>query len=143
MFAYRLEVLRVEEPGFPYAGEQLKDPATVFAFTKTIDRYDTEQFISMFVNRKNVLIGMTKQPGTTSKNIVYAREIVKTALLCSATGVIFAHNHQSGNLIASREDINLTGKLQEALKLIDVEVLDHLILNGKSFHSMKESGQIQ
>lgn len=143
MFAYRLEVLRVEEPGFPYAGETLKDPAAVFNFIKGIDNYDSEQFITMFVNRKNILIGITRQPGTLVKNIVYPREIVKTALLCGAASVVFAHNHPSGNLTASQEDIHLTGKLIAALSMVDVDVLDHVILNGKYFHSMREGGQIQ
>jgi len=142
MFAYRLEVLRVAEPNFPYAGEDLKDPATVFQFAKGIDRYDTEQFVTLFLNPRNRLIGMTKQSGTPSTIIVYPREIVKTALLCSASCLIFAHNHPSGNLSPSPEDIHLTRELQKSLKLINVEVLDHVILNGKYFHSMRESGQI-
>ena len=103
MFAYRLEVLRTKEPSFLYAGENLRDPNAVFQFAKGIDRHDTEQFIAMFVDRKNVLIGITKQPGTLSQNVVYPREIAKTALLCGAAAVVLAHNHPSGNLIVHRK----------------------------------------
>ncbi len=68
------------------------------------------------------------------------RVIFATALKATATSVIVSHNHPSGNLQPSSEDIRLTKKLKEAGKLLEIEVHDHLIVTENSFYSMAEEG---
>jgi len=68
--------------------------------------------------------------GTIDSASVYPREVIKTVLNANAAAVIIAHNHPSGNPEPSRADIALTTRLQEALKTVDVRLLDHLIVGG-------------
>lgn len=67
----------------------------------------------------------------------------KSAILNNAASVIVAHQHPSGDITPSREDINITRRLVEAGKLLGIEVLDHLVVNSdNSFTSLKERGYI-
>jgi DNA repair protein RadC len=59
-----------------------------------------------------------------------------------ASGIIVAHNHPSGNLMASRQDIELTKKLTEAGKMLDIQMLDHLIIAGNKYYSFADEGAI-
>lgn len=68
------------------------------------------------------------------------REVVKRALYHNAAAVIFAHNHPSGNINASRADRTVTKKLIEALHYIDIQVLDHFIVAGSEICSLAERG---
>ncbi len=71
--------------------------------------------------------------GNVNGAVIYPGEVVKAALRYHAVAVIFAHNHPSGSLMPSKSDIDLTNRLQKALALVDVEVLDHFIIGrGKA-----------
>lgn len=79
--------------------------------------------------------------GTINVNTVYPREVVKAALQLNAASVVFAHNHPSGSIKPSQQDIALTKTLAEILKVIDVRVLDHLII-GDSVYSLADNGHM-
>ncbi|HEX7015157.1 MAG TPA: JAB domain-containing protein, partial [Cyclobacteriaceae bacterium] len=68
------------------------------------------------------------------------RIIFKSALEELASGIILAHNHPSGNLTASQADRDLTRKLTEGGRLLDVQVLDHVILAGQRYYSFADEG---
>lgn len=78
--------------------------------------------------------------GTLSQTSVYPREVVKAALHHNAAAVIFAHNHPSGVAEPSKSDELLTQALKQALSLVDVRVLDHIIVAGSSVISFAERG---
>ena len=78
--------------------------------------------------------------GTLDSAAVYPREVVKQALTLNAASVILCHNHPSGNPEPSQADIRITKKLTEALALIDVKVLDHMIVGHGDIFSMAEHG---
>lgn len=78
--------------------------------------------------------------GTIDGAPVYPREVVKEALRLNAAAVILAHNHPSGNTTPSGADRELTRRLREALNLMDVRMLDHIIVAGSSAVSMAEKG---
>jgi DNA repair protein RadC len=80
--------------------------------------------------------------GTLSQTSVYPREIAKSALRHNAAGAILAHNHPSGTLEPSSADQILTRVIKEALALLDVRVLDHLIVSGNRTRSMAELGYV-
>lgn len=80
--------------------------------------------------------------GTLSQASVYPREIVKTALRLNAAALVMSHNHPSGIAEASDPDLKLTRHLKQALALIDVRLLDHLIVTGSGVLSLAESGQL-
>ncbi len=103
---------------------------------------DVERMYCIFVNAKNRLIAIEKiSDGTISRSMIYPREIIKRVIVLKATGVVFVHNHPSGDSEPSMEDKNLTMKLGIALSSMDVSLLDHVIV-GDNYHSMANSGYI-
>jgi len=103
---------------------------------------DVERMYCIFVNTKNRLIAIEKiADGTISHSVIYPREIIKRILALKAAGVVFVHNHPSGDTEPSREDKNITMKLATVLSSMDVDLLDHVIV-GDNYHSMADSGYI-
>ena len=92
-----------------------------------------EHFALILLNNQNQVIGFEDiARGTIDSASVYPREVVKTVLDHNAAAVILAHNHPSGDPEPSQADILLTRRLKEALALVDVRVLDHIIVGGCS-----------
>ncbi|HEY9245304.1 MAG TPA: DNA repair protein RadC [Candidatus Methanoperedens sp.] len=102
-----------------------------------------EFFLALYLNTKN---GVLKREiisiGSLNANIVHPREIFKTACMISASSIIVAHNHPSGDPSPSREDIEITKKLHEAGKMMGIELLDHVIIGYDRYYGFKESGQL-
>ena len=99
-----------------------------------------ETFAVLYLTRKNVLIDTEVLfEGTVNQAAVFPREVVRSALLKDAAGVICAHNHPSGHVKPSVDDIEITRKLKGALKLLDIELLDHVII-GDGYFSFADSG---
>ncbi|MDB5972898.1 MAG: repair protein RadC [Hydrocarboniphaga sp.] len=124
--------------------EALNDPATVRRFlqARLRDR-DREVFAALFLDTQHRLLAYEElSVGTLDGASVYPREVVKAALKCSAAAVIFAHNHPSGVAEPSAADRLLTERLQAALRLIDVRVLDHFVVGDASPVSFAERGWI-
>lgn len=100
-----------------------------------------ESFIVLFLNGSNrVITTEVLFQGTLTSSAVYPRELIKRVLAHNAAALVLCHNHPSGNLNPSRDDIAITGKLTEACKTIDVKVHDHIILAGNGFYSMLNHG---
>ena len=100
---------------------------------------DKEHFAVFFLNTQNQITSREIiSMGTLNTSIVHPRECFKTAILKNSASVIFAHNHPSGSLEPSAEDISVTKRLCDAGKLIGIEVLDHVIVTSESHKSMKE-----
>jgi DNA repair protein RadC len=104
---------------------------------------DIHVFESVFIlllNNNNMTIGFAKisQGGITGTTID-VRIVCKYAIESLATAVIIAHNHPSGNLTPSTADFNVTEKLKQALKTLDIQLLDHIILTSEEHYSMKEN----
>jgi DNA repair protein RadC len=103
----------------------------------------TETFIVIYLNRANNTIGWMKvSSGGLTGTIVDVRIVLGTALKAAATSMILAHNHPSGNLHPSQEDFNLTKRIKEAAKFMDITVIDHLILTDENYYSFADEGQI-
>lgn len=102
-----------------------------------------EEFWVLMMNQANYVIG--KQPiskGGMTGTIADPKIIFKTALDHNAAYIILAHNHPSGNLKPSQQDMDITKKLVEAGKMLDLFVLDHLIITDKLFYSFGDEGLI-
>jgi DNA repair protein RadC len=100
-----------------------------------------EQFRILFLDKKNVLIAdEVQQVGTVDHTPVYPREVMRRALELSATALILVHNHPSGDPTPSRADIEMTHKIAETGKTLNIAVHDHVII-GKTGHvSLKGLG---
>lgn len=120
-----------------------KSPADVAAFVSDLTESDRERLLVLYVDRKNVLIGI--QPltiGTRGESLAPFDVIGRTALLSNAAGVFLVHNHPSGSAEPSPEDVNVTRTLTEALKPFDVDVIDHIIIGDSGFTSLKQAGRL-
>lgn len=105
--------------------------------------YKNEVFAAVFLdNRHRVLAVEQLFFGTIDGASVHPRVVVQRSLELNAAAVIFAHNHPSGVAEPSRADELLTRRLQEALALVDVRVLDHIVVANESTTSMAERGLI-
>ncbi len=120
----------------------LSSPQAVKSYLQLlIGNKSYESFAVLFLDVKNRLIVSEELfRGTLNHASVYPREVVKTALFHNAAAIILAHNHPSGSCEPSRADIDLTKNLQQALRLVDIKVLDHFIVANPHVYSFAEHG---
>jgi DNA repair protein RadC len=120
----------------------LSSPGKVRDYLRmTLGGREHEVFVALFLDAQNrLLVADELFRGTLTQTSVYPREVVKRALAVNAGAVIFAHNHPSGIAEPSRSDELLTTALKQALGLVDVRVLDHLIVAGNGMTSLAERG---
>lgn len=122
----------------------LSDPAEVAkAAMARIGSKGTEEFWAAFLDNRNRVIAWEQvSKGTVNATPVFPREIMARALALEASGIILAHNHPGGDPTPSREDVMLTGQIQETARGLDIRVLDHLIVTDHDYYSFNESGRL-
>ncbi|NVK39247.1 MAG: DNA repair protein RadC [Gammaproteobacteria bacterium] len=122
--------------------EAFQNPDAVRSFLASHLRHlPHEVFACLFLDNQHRLISFEELfRGTIDGASVYPREVVKKVLSHNAAAVIFAHNHPSGVAEPSLSDERITLKLQQALRLVDVRVLDHFIVGDDEVLSMAERG---
>lgn len=124
--------------------EVFTNPMAVKQFCRLQLAADKDEcFACLFLDTRHRLIQFERLfNGTVDGASVYPRIIVRRALELNASAVIFSHNHPSGVTEPSQDDISITEKLKQALALVDVRVLDHIIVGAAGTHSCAESGLI-
>lgn len=112
--------------------------------THFIGDEDREVFLVMCLNTKNQVVAVHRcHVGSLNASLVNTREVFKACILNNSNSMICAHNHPSQNVTPSSEDDRVTQKLKEAGQLLDIELLDHLVINSKGeFYSYRENGKI-
>ena len=104
---------------------------------------EREEFACLFLDTRNRIITLeTLFQGTLNSATVHPREVVKKALSLNASSLILCHNHPSGDPNPSQADIRITETLKQALELVDINVLDHMIVGQGEIISMAEYGLI-
>lgn len=123
-------------------GVCLESPAAVKAYLRLkLERLENEIFAVVFMDHKNRVIEYRELFfGTIAGASVYPREVVKAAMKVNASAAILVHNHPSGDSEPSQADRHLTKRLKEALELVDVRVLDHLVVGQNEITSLAEMG---
>ncbi|MDQ7815877.1 MAG: JAB domain-containing protein [Melioribacteraceae bacterium] len=102
-----------------------------------------ERFVVFWLNSANVVAGFEIiSEGILNASVVHPREVFRAAIVATCANIIIAHNHPSGNLDASQEDIVITKKLVEAGKIIDIAVFDHIIFAEDTYTSFVSRGLI-
>jgi DNA repair protein RadC len=102
-----------------------------------------EELWIALIDRSAKVIGERKiSQGGINETSADLRLILKAAINALATGIILCHNHPSGNIRPSREDDNLTTRLSNAAKLIEIKLLDHIVLTDGNYYSYADEGRI-
>ena len=109
-----------------------------------LDTFDwTEQMIVLCLNRSHKVVGFYKLSSGGFDGTVCDPKVVFTiALNCAASAIILGHNHPSGNLKPSNEDIKITKKISEGWKLLDIVLLDHIIMTDEGYYSFADEALI-
>lgn len=104
----------------------------------------TEEVILICLSRANKILGYYKvSNGGVTGTFLDPKVIFTIALNCAgSTNIIMAHNHPSGNLDPSIQDDNITEKIKNAGKLLDIQLLDHLIITNEGYYSYMDEGKI-
>jgi DNA repair protein RadC len=120
----------------------LSSPEPVFNYLKaSLKGCVDEEFKTLFLNSRNQLIETEDfQTGTANKAVIYPRKIAERALYHHAVGVIIAHNHPAGSLEPSKQDREVTKAIQDALRTVDIKLLDHIIIGGNGYFSFNTKG---
>ena len=141
---YRVTLVR--DSSIPIHDQRLGNSADCERLIRSyLTGVDREHFIVLLVNRKNEVIGInTVSVGSLSASVVSPREVFKPAILANAAALICAHNHPSGDPKPSAEDRALTERLYQAGKLLDIQVLDHIIIGDGTtrYYSFADNGTL-
>jgi len=123
-----------------YQSEQkikLKNAQTVFEETKDLQTWTKEAFVVFCLDAELKIISREIiSIGILNSCIIHPREIYRTAIRRNANSIIVAHNHPSGNLTPSLEDINITNQLKQAGDILQIPMMDHVIITKNGYHSI-------
>jgi DNA repair protein RadC len=119
----------------------LSSPQAVMDFARTkLSGLPHEAFLVVYLNSKNEVIEHeTVHEGTVNRAIIYPRRIIEAALAHHAAGLILVHNHPSGHPEPSEEDKRLTRIMAEAARLVDIQVVDHIVVAKDGHFSFREN----
>jgi DNA repair protein RadC len=139
----RIDIVKVklvkEKIGY-YGTRNVRNPeelaAVVRRFVKNSDR---EVFLAINLNTQNEINSIhVVSMGSVDSSLVHPREVFKSAILANASSIALAHNHPSGNLNPSQEDINITEKLIKCGEILGIKVIDHIIIADNQYTSFRE-----
>lgn len=129
------------------ARTKITNSENIHAYLKNV--YDTDElelrecFYVIYLNRRNEILGhYLLSIGSVSGCVVSIASVIRGAALCNASGVILSHNHPSGNTQPSDADKKITKNVKEALKLIEVILLDHIIYAEDTYYSFANEGEL-
>ena len=125
-------------------GESLEKPSEAAELFKTkLGLKEHEEFaVAWLDNRHRLICFEVLFTGTINSSSVYPREVVKRGLALNAGAVIIGHNHPSGVTNPSQSDIAITKRLKDALELVEIRLLDHLVIAGNEHVSLAERGEM-
>ncbi len=127
----------------------LNSPEAVADFMRSVmDKiHDKEAFVVAFLNTKNRIIDYDEVSlGSISSAVVHPREVFRNAIVNKASSVVICHNHPSGDLTPSKDDMRSTERLKQAGELVGIPVIDHVIVNGlnrNEYYSFRTEGVLE
>lgn len=139
-----VSIQMVREKNLYYDNKRITSPEDAYRIMKDfIGSLDREVFVVACLNNKNEITNISiVHMGSLNQSLVHPREVFKTAILSNSASIICGHNHPSGDPTPSREDIEVTKRLEEAGRILGIDVLDHIIVGDERYVSLKEKGYI-
>lgn len=126
-----------------HRGQRILKPKDIISFVNYLAIEKQEHFICVTLSGAQEIIKIhTVSMGTVNKTLVHPREVFRKAIQDMAAAVIVCHNHPSGNVAPSDEDIETTNRLAQAASYLGIRLLDHIILGAKDYFSFKENSLI-
>lgn len=134
---------RIQRANFK-SRSKITSPDAIFTFFRNeIGHEKVEKFIIVLLNTKNeILKWEIISVGSLNASIVHPREVFNKAIRNSAAAIIAIHNHPSGHVAPSKEDMNITMRLKEAGSIVGINLIDHIIIGREQYYSFKEHGQL-
>ncbi|MBI4168492.1 MAG: DNA repair protein RadC [Acidobacteria bacterium] len=130
----RLQAPPADEP-------RVSSPAEAYALVRDLRKARKEHLVALYVDSQNRLIAReTVSVGSLNTTRTHPREVLQPAIINSALAFILAHNHPSGSLDPSRDDVEFTRTMSRAGELMGISLYDHLIVSPRGFVSLKEKG---
>ena len=127
-----------------HLGAHISTPCDVISFVNHYAMSGKEHFLAVTLNGGHNIIQIhVVSIGTTNSTFVHPREVFYEAIKENASAILVCHNHPSGSVEPSDEDIECTRKLLEASKIIGIPILDHIIIDCNSYYSFLESGLLK
>lgn len=125
-------------------GHALHHPTEVFSYLQILlQEYEHEVFAVLLLDNKHRVIRFQEMfRGTLDGASIYPREVVKLALAHNAAAIILVHNHPSGDPAPSQADHVLTTKLKQALEMVSIRTLDHIVVGSEGYTSLAELGYL-
>lgn len=138
----RLQMVR--EGRFPYSPGAVRTSADAARiFQSYLEGADREHFLALMLDQKNRVNALNVVSiGSLTTAIVHPREAFKPAVIANAASIIFAHNHPSGDPHPSREDEEMTKRLNEAGEILGIKVLDHIVVGEGQYFSFGDQGRL-
>ncbi|MFA6282448.1 MAG: JAB domain-containing protein [Candidatus Omnitrophota bacterium] len=120
-----------------------KETLKEIALLLNLQEEPEEVFVILTVNTKHRVVGVFEvSRGSLAATLIHPREVFKRALLDNASGIFCIHNHPSGDVTPSSEDIAATERLKDAGEILGIGLIDHLIAGENGCYSFKENGMI-
>ncbi|MDA2933707.1 DNA repair protein RadC [Acidobacteria bacterium AH-259-D05] len=124
----------------PFVGVSFRSSADIYRLFKGLASMPVETFLVLHLDGKNRLVGMTTcSIGSMTSSLVHPRDVFRPAIANLTAGLIFMHNHPSGDPAPSEEDIGITRRLCEVGKIVGIRCLDHIII-GQGYFSFADQG---
>ncbi len=139
----RINVVRLEavkDRSIEYGKKRIKGPEDLAELGfKLLGRADREMTLTVCLSANHNINALhVVSIGSLTASVVHPREVYKLAILSNAVAIALMHNHPSGNLKPSKEDIEITARLIEAGKLLGIKMLDHVVVGDSEFYSFAD-----
>lgn len=139
-----VQVKMVKEHSILYSARRIQSAFDADTLVRQfIEDLDREAMVVVALNAKSEPTCLQIiSTGSLNSSIVHPREVFKVAILSNAYSILLAHNHPSGDITPSQEDMSITKRLNNAAEIMGVPILDHVIIGFGKYYSFKENGDL-
>lgn len=135
-----ISLLRERETRY---GDSGRSPLDIYNAVKDYATKETEHFLVVTLDGSNTIINThLVTMGLVNRTLVHPREVFRPSISDNATAIVLVHNHPSGNMEPSGDDLECTQRLRKAGLLLGIQVLDHVIISKNGYRSLMETGEL-